>query len=221
MQKLVMPFKQSTMVCGYKTAKYLSAWGYPHYGVDISTYQGTEVDDHTVYASGTGKVVAAGWDSKLGGAVCIQYDDAYNHATRETVSVVARYMHMQEVLVKTGDTVTTDTPVGIEGKEGTTGYHLHLEFDSDLAYPKWTPQVSKGLSFWVRGVDSTIDPSDLLHQSTDRKTLPDNWADGWLREKDRNIPFADAAESGETDRSITITELADKLRAAGIEIITL
>lgn len=50
MQKLVMPFKQSTMVCGYKTAKYLSAWGYPHYGVDISTYQGTEVDDHFTYA---------------------------------------------------------------------------------------------------------------------------------------------------------------------------
>lgn len=62
MQKLVMPFKQSTMVCGYKTQRYLKAWGYPHYGVDISTYQGAEVDDHTVYASGTGKVAVAGWE---------------------------------------------------------------------------------------------------------------------------------------------------------------
>ena len=67
MQKLRMPFKKSTMVCGYKTQRYLKAWGYPHYGVDISTYQGTEADDHTVYASGTCKVVAAGVGITLAG----------------------------------------------------------------------------------------------------------------------------------------------------------
>lgn len=60
MQKLRLPFKESTMLCGYKTQRYLNAWGYPHYGIDISTYQGKKVPDHTIYASGVGTVVAQG-----------------------------------------------------------------------------------------------------------------------------------------------------------------
>ena len=78
MQKLRLPFKESTMLCGYKTQRYLNAWGYPHYGIDISTYQGKKVPDHTIYASGVGTVVAAGWDSKLGGALCIR-SVSYTH----------------------------------------------------------------------------------------------------------------------------------------------
>ena len=206
------------MVCGYKTAKYLSAWGYSHYGVDISTYQGNKVEDHTIYASGKGKVVAAGWDSKLGGALCIQYDDVYNHHTKKSCNLIARYMHMSEVLVKEGDIVDLDTPIGIEGKEGTKNYHLHLEFDTDTSFPTWTPQVSRGLSFWVHGVDSTVNPSYILHQDNDHKTLPDNWTDGWLNEVDRNIPFATSADSR---THVTWEELQSLLKAQGIETITL
>ena len=98
------------MVCGYKTDKYKQAWGYPHYGIDISSYQGNMTDDHTIYASGEGVVVSAGWDSKLGGALCIKYPDAINHQTNNPQTVIARYMHMDKVLVKQGDKVTLDTP---------------------------------------------------------------------------------------------------------------
>ncbi len=200
------------MLCGYKTQRYLNAWGYPHYGIDISTYQGKKVPDHTIYASGVGTVVAAGWDSKLGGALCIRYDDVYNHRTGKTISVIARYMHMEKVLVKQGDTVRLDTPIGIEGKEGTSNYHLHLEFDTDLNYPKWTPQVSKGLSFWVKGTDSTVNPSCLLYQDKNHTTLPDNWEDGWLNQEDKNIPFVD-------ESTIKWDELRGILESAGIETI--
>ena len=40
MHKLIMPFKRQMMLCGYKNAEYQKYWGYPHYGVDISTIQG-------------------------------------------------------------------------------------------------------------------------------------------------------------------------------------
>lgn len=221
MQKLRVPFKKSTMVCGYKTQRYLQAWGYQHYGIDISTYQGTTVSDHTIYASGEGVVVASGWDSKLGGALCIQYNDVYNHQTGKVQNVVARYMHMNKVLVKKGDKVSLDTPIGIEGNQGTTSYHLHMEFDTDCNYPTWTPQVSKGLSFWVRGTDSTVNPSYILHADENHVLLPDNWSDGWLNDIDRNIPVIESEAPAPTKDSITIDELVKKLKEDGIKTITL
>lgn len=214
MQKLRLPFKQSTMVCGYKTDKYKQAWGYPHYGIDISSYQGNMTDDHTIYASGEGVVVSAGWDNKLGGALCIKYPDAINHQTNKPQTVIARYMHMDKVLVKQGDKVTLDTPIGIEGKQGTKSYHLHMELDTDTQYPTWTPQVSRGLSYWVHGMDSTVNPSLYLHQDSKHKTLPDNWVDGWLNQEDKNIPFVD-------ESTIKWDELRALLEARGIGTIEL
>lgn len=188
MQKLRVPFKSSTMVCGYKTPNYIQKWGFHHYGIDISTYQGDHEDDHTVYASGDGVVVASGWDTKLGGALCIRYDDCYNHQNGKVYDVVVRYMHMNEVLVKTGQKVRLDTPIGVEGRHGTKNYHLHMEFDVDLNYPKWSPNVDKGLSFWVHGEDTTLNPSHFLYQDKNHVLLPDNWVDGWLNAIDRKIP---------------------------------
>lgn len=219
MQKLRIPFRKAMMLCGYKNQKYRDYWGYAHYGIDISTIQGGAGDDDTVYASGTGKVVAAGKDSKLGGAICVQYDDVYNHKTGETVSVVARYMHLKSVSVKTGDTVTLDTPLGVEGKEGTGDYHLHLEFDTDLNYPQWTPQVSSGLSFWVRGVDSTVNPSYLLHQDADHELVEPTYNPEWLNSEDFSIPVVEP----DTPANSTIKwdDLRGMLEANGIETIEL
>ena len=181
--------------------------------------QGGAGEDDTVYASGAGKVVATGWDSKLGGAVCVQYDDVYNHKTGETISVIARYMHLKSVSVKTGDMVTLDTPLGVEGKEGTGDYHLHLEFDADLKYPKWTPQVSSGLSFWVRGVDSTINPSYLLHQDDFHVLVEPTYNPEWLNSEDFTIPFVE--DYTPTSKTITLEDLRTILRDRGIDTITL
>ncbi len=217
MQKLRIPFRKAMMLCGYKNAKYRSYWGYDHYGIDISTKQGGAGDDDTVYASGTGKVVLAGKDSKLGGAICVRYDDVYNHKTGETISVIARYMHLKSVSVKMGDTVTLDTPLGVEGKEGTGDYHLHLEFDTDLNYPQWTPQVSSGLSFWVRGVDSTVNPSYLLHQDADHELVEPTYNPEWLNYEDFSIPVVELDTSANS--TIKWDDLRGILEANGIETI--
>lgn len=118
------------------------------------------------------------------------------------------------MLVKQGDKVTLDTPIGIEGKQGTKSYHLHMELDTDTQYPTWTPQVSRGLSYWVHGMDSTVNPSLYLHQDSKHKTLPDNWEDGWLNQEDKNIPFVD-------ESTIKWDELRALLEANGIETIEL
>lgn len=54
MQYLVMPFTRCMMLCGYKNPEYTKYWGYPHYGVDISTIQGGASDDHRILASAKG-----------------------------------------------------------------------------------------------------------------------------------------------------------------------
>ena len=187
MQKLIMPFKKQMMLCGYKNAEYQKYWGYPHFGVDISTIQGQGGDDPTVYASGYGVVLLAGWDAKLGGAVCVLYSDVYNHKTGEVYSVVARYMHLASVSVKTGDAVKEGSVIGIEGKEGTGDYHLHLEFDTDIKYPQYSPQVA-GSTFWKKGTDSSVNPSYLLHVGEGQEIVEPVYNPAWLNKEDMAIP---------------------------------
>ncbi len=187
MQKLIMPFKKQMMLCGYKTEEYKKYWGYAHYGIDVSTIQGKAGDDHTIYASGDGVVVLAGKDNKLGYALCVLYPDAYNRQNGRSSDVIARYMHMKSIMVKTGDTIRRGAPLGVEGKEGTGDYHLHLEFDTDVNYPAYTPQVA-GSNFWKKGVDTTINPTYMLHVATDQEVVKPTYNPAWLNSEDFNIP---------------------------------
>ena len=220
MQYLRIPFRRAMMLCGYKNPEYLAHWGYAHYGIDISTIQGGAGTDPTVYASGEGVVVAAGWDSKLGGAVCVKYNETFNRASGESVTVIARYMHLAKVLVQEGDMVSLDTPLAVEGKEGTGDYHLHLEFDTDIQYPRWTPQVSRGLSFWVHGVDSTLNPSDLLYTDKEHQLVEPTYNPDWLNSGDFAIPPAPPNEQT-AGKAITLEKLVSQLRSDGISSISL
>ena len=78
--------------------------------------------------------------------------------------------------------------MGVEGKEGTGDYHLHIEFDTDIAYPRYSPQVSAGHSFWLKGTDSTVDPSHLFHVGEGQVIVPPTYNPAWLNEDDFNIP---------------------------------
>ena len=187
MQRLIMPFKKQMILCGYKNPQYQKHWGYPHYGTDISTIQGGAGNDHNVYASGNGIVLAAGWDKKLGGAVCVMYSDVLNHRTNTIMTVVGRYMHLASVSVKSGDAVRTGDLIGVEGKEGTGDYHLHIEFDIDIQYPQHSPQVA-GSTFWFKGTDSTVDPSHLLHIGEGQEIVEPTYNPAWLNEDDFVIP---------------------------------
>lgn len=211
MQKLIMPFTRCMMLCGYKNPKYTAYWGYPHYGVDISTIQGGASNDHMVRASGAGTVLAAGKDSRLGYGVAVLYKDAYNHNTGKAVSVVGRYMHMQSMVVSKGQTVKAGDVLGEEGKEGTTDYHLHLEFDTDTtsAYATWSPQVAGTGGFWKKGVDSTINPSHLLHVGPGQSLADPTYNPAWLNPEDFAMPEIPAPSDGED-----VAALREKLAAA-------
>ena len=190
MQYLIMPFTRCMMLCGYKNPQYTKYWGYPHYGVDISTIQGGASDDHRILASGEGVVLAAGKDSRLGYGAAVLYQDVLNHHTGETISVVGRYMHMKSLLVKEGDTVQAGPVIGEEGKEGTADYHLHLEFDTDVtpAYATWSPQVAGTGGFWKKGVDSTVNPSYLLYVGPGQSLEKPTYNPAWLNPEDFAIP---------------------------------
>lgn len=227
-QKLIMPFARQMMLCGYKNAKYRSNWGYDHFGIDVSTIQGGAGDDPTVYASGTGKVLAAGRDNSLGYGLAVLYPDAYNHKTGKEQSLVARYMHLKSISVKAGDAVYAGKAMGVEGKEGTGDYHLHLEFDTDTApvYAVWSPQVSKGHTFWKKGTDSTVNPSFVLYVGAGQTVAEPTYNPAWLNPEDMALPELGAQEDTEEmarlkeqlaeerkAREAAQTELAD-IRAA-------
>ena len=178
------------MLCGYKNPEYLNYWKYNHFGVDISTIQGGASDDHTVRASGDGTVLAAGKDSRLGYGVAILYSKVYNHYTQKEIDVVARYMHLKSISVKTGDIVKANDPIGVEGKEGTTDYHLHIEFDTDTTpiYATWSPQVAGMGGFWKKGIDTTVNPSYLFYIGESQSLAEPTYNPAWLNNEDFNIP---------------------------------
>ena len=188
MQRLILPFKSQMMLCGYKNEKYLSYWGYPHYGVDISTIQGNAGSDHTIYASGNGEVVAVGKDNSLGWGISILYKDCLNHHTDGVYDLVARYMHMSSVFVEVGQKVVAGTPLAPEGKEGTGDYHLHIEFDTDTEYPTYSPQVSAGHTFWKKGIDSSVNPSFLFHVGKGQEVVKPTYNPEWLNQEDFKFP---------------------------------
>lgn len=184
-QKLKMPFKAQMMLCGYKNGEYEKNWGYPHYGIDVSAYE-AKADNH-VLASGDGVVVAAARDNSLGYGVAILYKDCVSRDGKKA-DLVARYMHLSAAKVAKHDVVKAGDVIGLEGKEGTGGYHLHLELDTDAVYPTYSPQVSNGHTFWMKGIDSTVNPSMWLFVGDGQKIVKPAYNTAWLNPEDMNIP---------------------------------
>ena len=189
MQYLIMPFKSQMMLCGYKNNEYLKYWKYAHFGVDISTIQGNAGDDHAIYASGDGRVELVGRDNAVGNVVVVTYPDCYNHKTKKSCNLVARYMHLSSINVKAGQVVKQGDILGAEGNTGTGDYHLHIEFDTDTKYPAWSPQV-KGSNIIKKGCDSTVNPSYIFHVGAGQKIVTPTYNPAWLNSEDRTIPNA-------------------------------
>lgn len=223
-QKLVMPFKKQMMLCGYKNTEYLNYWGYQHYGCDISTIQGGAGDDHNIYASGNGIVVACGKDPTLGYGICILYKDVEMNTGDIKENLVARYMHCKQMFVTQGQKVKKGDKIAVEGKEGTGDYHLHIEFDTDANYPQWTPQVAKRTNaFWIKGVDSTVNPSLIMYCDYDQEIVEPTYNPDWLNKEDFNIPKLEKPNVEEPEKpekeppldsgTIGITELVGILKS--------
>jgi len=173
------------MLCGYKVEPYKEYWGYPHYGIDISAKEA----DGSMYilASGEGVVLAAARDNTLGGGIAILYKDCESR-TGEHKDLIARYMHLTELNVKAGDIVKSGDILGIEGKEGTEDYHLHFELDVDVVYPTYSPQVSDRHTFWMKGVDTTVNPSLWLWIGEGQSLVTPAYNTAWLNAEDFDIP---------------------------------
>ena len=172
-QFLFTPYRYCEVLCGYKTEGYRKFWGYAHFGIDTFCYDNPNSSERgIVLASGNGTVVKTGLDA-VGNVVVIIYKDV-QFPDGSIKDLVARYFHLATILVKEGEAVTHDTPIGIEGNTGTTAYHLHLEFYIDCAYPCHSPQV-KGSTIIKRGTDTTVDPLLLLHKRRDQVMKPSRY----------------------------------------------
>lgn len=169
-QKLILPINKCRITAGYKNANYTREFGYTHYGVDM-----TDKDrrDYTVYASGKGKVTHAGFNSSGGNVVVIVYRDCELIDGRKR-DIVLRYFHLKSIKVRVGQNVTKDTIIGLYGNTGySSGAHLHLECDTDVNYPNYTPQIASSSSNSVlkKGIASTmLNPTQVLYV---KKTRPD------------------------------------------------
>jgi hypothetical protein len=86
-----------------------------HHGQDFSTPYGTQV-----YATGSGKVIEAGWNGGYGN--CIVIDHGYGY--RST------YGHLSNIKVTLGLNVKRGDLIGLSGSTGTSsGPHLHYQID--------------------------------------------------------------------------------------------
>jgi murein DD-endopeptidase MepM/ murein hydrolase activator NlpD len=102
---------------GIKFREVHPVYGTPqwHHGQDFSTPYGTEV-----FATGSGKVIEAGWNGGYGN--CIVIDHGYGY--RST------YGHLSNIKVTVGLNVKRGDLIGLTGSTGTSsGPHLHYQID--------------------------------------------------------------------------------------------
>ena len=197
MQKLILPLNNCQVLCGYKNEAYRKAWGRPHYGQDHWSSK-----DKTVWAMGSGEVMAAGFDNVYGGTAVVLYKSVYLR-TGGAIDLVARCYHMSAVYVKAGQAVTTATKIGLMGNTGqyTSGEHLHVEFDTDTKWPCYTIELKNNSNIMKKGSgpDTTIDPAGVLYV---KASAPDNQSvspnesyleRGFITERDWAFPVLEEA----------------------------
>lgn len=167
-QKLIMPINKARITASYKNANYTKEFGYVHYGVDMTD---KDRKDYTLYASGKGVVSHCGFNKSGGNVIVIVYRDC-ELPIGGTCDIVLRYFHLKTIKVKVGQKVNKDTVIGLYGNTGySSGAHLHLEADTDVNYPNYTPQISSSASNSVlkKGIASTmLNPRDVLWVKTSR-----------------------------------------------------
>ena len=165
MQKLILPINKVKITASIKTDAYRKRFGFSHYGVDMVSTSLSK----TVWASGDGVVLAAGFDNIFGNTVIVKYDGVYNHKTREVKDVVLRYFHLKSIAVKVGQKVDINTKLGVYGNTGkySTGAHLHITADTDCEYFSYEPGLKSSSNIIKKGNAKTvINPMHLFHIKT-------------------------------------------------------
>lgn len=150
-QKLILPINNAKLTASWKTSSYTTRFGFTHYGIDMVSTKGVT----TLYASGNGVVLKTGTDSVLGKILVIKYTDVYNKVTKRSCDIIVRYNHLASYYVIANQKVTKDTKIGLYGNTGaySAGAHLHIEVDTDVEHPFFTPTLS-GNSNYFKGKNS-------------------------------------------------------------------
>lgn len=186
-QKLVLPMKDSRQVVGYKNREYAKYWGFPHYGWDFNSSEPTPY----VYALGNGTVAAAGKDRLFGWCCVVVYPNCWLRKEHRAGGITCRYYHLRErPFVKPGQQVDAQTVLAIMGNTGkyTSGPHLHITLDRDTAHPCYEPGIARNGEIIKRGIDTTIDPADVLYIDRERQVLKSGALEGWNSPGDYLLP---------------------------------
>ena len=140
-QYLFYPMMDAYVSAGYLSDAYRKGYGYPHYGMDLDERGGKGFD---VIAGGEGTVLGVEKNqNSIGGVVVIRYDGVIDPATGASRDLVARHYHLETVQVAKGEKVRAYQPIGHVSGNHKWWNHVHLELDTDTAYPFNTPQVSE------------------------------------------------------------------------------
>lgn len=176
-QYLALPINQCTITAMYQEDSY-PAYNHEydaagHFGLDMFG------SVNPFYASGIGKVIGVGGTQTTGVGywAAVQYDNVYtwsmsNDSLKKIPSIVMRYFHLQSTPKLTpGQRVDMDTVIGTFSNTGILQAqgmkpHLHVEVDTDVSHPLYTPTLSRaagGLYAGTRGSgNSTIDPCSVF-----------------------------------------------------------
>lgn len=178
-QTLILPINRAVVTASMGNAAYQARFGFPHYGTDLVS----AVGDPTVYASGVGTLVAAGWDRYAGNTVIIRYPGAVYRPDGSVADVIFRYFHLAEIArLPTGENaITKDTVLGQYGGSGMGSLHywsphLHVEADTDVRYPRHSPTFlpNGGVLFGHRAGATAATLRDCLDYLYQKPTAPDH-----------------------------------------------
>lgn len=167
-QKLIHPFATQYYTVGYEEEAPAYPVNYPsfgeHHAVDM---YGAGSSATVIRASGDGEVVGTKVFKSLGNVLAVKYDNVLDRQGNNIGSIIVRYCHLASWakasgIVKKGDIIATEGSSG----SGTNAVHLHMEFDTDTDYPLMTPTEGGG-------VNSTINPLDVLYKSSTQTVKPD------------------------------------------------
>ncbi len=107
-------------------------WGTPgkiHGGIDVASMPSGSTPN--IYAARSGTVTTVTFDATGGNYVIVQHEDGY----------WTYYGHFGSINVAVGDSVTTDTVLGVMGQTGlATGVHLHFEVWSGGQWQRVNPR---------------------------------------------------------------------------------
>lgn len=190
-QKLILPINKTRLTASFKADAYKNRFRLTHYGADMVSV----LNNRTLYASGDGVVVGCGWDNVVGNVVAVLYLDATSRYS-QTKDIVIRYYHLARINISKWQNVNKDSVLGQYGNAGqlSTGAHLHIEVDTDVGYPLYSPTVRN--SNLIKGTavganDKTmLNPVDWLWC---KASAPDNqsWTtanDAYILASDKSIP---------------------------------